>query len=106
MFKTVLAGIKNFFMKFAGKQLIEELTPGFETFLRNMATKNPKLFRVLVSAGHTAAKEYGVEWVASTANDLDDKALAEFMEALEKIAAEFGLDLEIESENLLKGETD
>lgn len=104
MFKKILGGIKNFVLKIAGKKLVEELAEPFEAMLRKMATKNPKLFRVLVSAGYAAAKEYGQEWVASTENEVDDQALAEFMEALETVAGEFGLELKKEADELLKNE--
>ena len=92
--------IKDFFLKLLAKPLIEESSDLLEAQLRTMATAKPKLFRTLVASVHVAAKEYGTDWVKSTANDLDDLALAEFLDAIEKVAAEFGLDLEHESEAL------
>lgn len=91
--KNFWAGIKNFFVKIFAKQAIEESGEVMADGLRKMATERPKLFKVLVVAGYAAAKTYGPELVASTATDLDDAALDEFLEAVVTVATENGIDL-------------
>lgn len=91
MFKKIW----NFFIAvFSPDKLIDE---GGETFrekvLRPLATNRPKLFKLLVVSNYAAAKLYGTDLVASTATNLDDKGLAEYIESLELIATENGIDL-------------
>ena len=92
--------IKNFILGILVNPAIAEGEKLAEDALRKMAAKNPKLFKVLVVSAHTAAKEYGQELVASTATDLDDKALTAFVEAMEVVADENGIDLDYEAEKL------
>lgn len=94
--------IKTFFVGMFAKPLLEQGGDLLEQALEKMATKNPKLFKTLVVSAHTAAKEYGADLVASTATDLDDKALAEFLEALEHVAEKHGIDLDFEAEEAVK----
>lgn len=92
--------IKNFIIGVVAKPLIGEVGDLLEKQLRKMATEKPKLFKTLVVSAYVAAKEYGVDLVASTTTDLDDKGLQELIDALETVAAEFGIDLGYETEKI------
>jgi len=96
--------IKNFFLSVFAKPAIEEGGEALEVVLRKVAATRPKLFKLLVVVNYSAAKVYGPDLVASTATDLDDKGLEEFLDAIETVAKEVGLDLktiDLESDDAL-----
>lgn len=93
MFKKLGEWFKGLFIKKVASEVIEYGSDYFEKFLDHLAQKDINTLRVWLSTSYIMVDTYLEDFVKTTKTDLDDEAVAELKEDIEKCAAKYNIPL-------------